>query len=634
MCKKGNFLRLTFVLALCVLLFPMGVVIAQTETVRINIDQVDDSQFPKLDAYVAVLNAQGLPIEGLTEENFTISEDGKIINDIEVSPIDNAQQPLAIVIAVDTSISMQGWAEPTPMTNSKNAAKEFVSKLNDQDQVAVISFSDVVEVTQDLTNEKSLVVEALDGLEPIGNTALYDSIVSAVDVLKNRSERKAIILLTDGKDYGNNVYSFDQAVNEAARWSIPIYPIGFGQVDQSQLQRFAELTGGFSQIQPDSLVLGEAFDQILGIFREQYQITYSSGLPADGLKHDLLVELNYQSSFFEQTRQFLARPGDVQISFNNLMNDQVVGGQIKFEPQFISPAPIANLVINIDGENLGELKSGPFELVWDSTMVDPGLHDFQFVATDASGNVGETTLQLNVRQPVIVDIENPEADQSIRGLVTISTLVDSLAKVSKVEFKLDGKTFETLTEEPYEFEWDTSKVSPGSHTLTVLATDVNGFTGQIDIPITVSLQSGSGIIWLVSLIVLGTLAVIVPLSLRKRRKLQKNKTQSPDTLIGRVSLRELEGLNPNTQWPLSFAELRLGRKKDENDIPLKGVSASRFHAVISVENEKYKIVTLNPENPIQINGNYYQEKYLEIGDELLLGESKFQVEAGSANPNE
>ncbi len=163
---------------------------------------------------------------------------------------------------------------------------------------------------------------------------------------------------------------------------------------------------------------------------------------------------------------------------------------------------------------------------------------------------------------------------------------------------------------------------------------MNGFDGQMDIPLTVSLQSRSGIMWFVLLIVLGAFGVIVPLSLRKRRKLQKKITQSPDSMVGRVSLLELEGLNPQKQWPLSIAETRLGRKKDENDIPLKGVSASRFHAVISVENGKYKIITLNPENPIQINGKDYQEKYLEIGDELLLGESKFQVETGGMNTND
>ena len=42
-------------------------------------------------------------------------------------------------------------------------------------------------------------------------------------------------------------------------------------------------------------------------------------------------------------------------------------------------------------------------------------------------------------------------------------------------------------------------------------------------------------------------------------------------------------------------EIRLGRKQDENDIPLKGISASPLRAVIKPVSEIF-LIGLHPEN--------------------------------------
>ena len=69
-------------------------------------------------------------------------------------------------------------------------------------------------------------------------------------------------------------------------------------------------------------------------------------------------------------------------------------------------------------------------------------------------------------------------------------------------------------------------------------------------------------------------------------------------------------------------------KKDENDIALKGLNASRHHAVIKYQQGQYIISPLSAGNPITINGNpVNQATALRDGDIIKLGESVFRFEA-------
>jgi len=93
-------------------------------------------------------------------------------------------------------------------------------------------------------------------------------------------------------------------------------------------------------------------------------------------------------------------------------------------------------------------------------------------------------------------------------------------------------------------------------------------------------------------------------------------------------LIEREGFEPGHVWQLKGSEIRLGRKRDENDIMLKGLSASRFHAVINLTPNGATLKSLNPENPAYVNGQpIIEELLLRNGDVIKAGESEFLFEA-------
>ena len=123
--------------------------------------------------------------------------------------------------------------------------------------------------------------------------------------------------------------------------------------------------------------------------------------------------------------------------------------------------------------------------------------------------------------------------------------------------------------------------------------------------------------WIILVGVLGIMALVIPLALRSRRRAAQ---AQPVPVVGRAVLHEIEGLSPGQTWPLGIAEIRLGRKRDENDIPLKGLNASRRQATICFKAGRYQIIPLSPDNPVLINNAPVMIKtVLRSGDLIRLG---------------
>jgi Ca-activated chloride channel family protein len=517
----------------------------------INIESLSNTKFPLVEAHVSAFNVEGLPIQGLTPGNFSVFEDGQKVVTFDAASFMNTEKPLAIALVIDTSGSMNAITSPTPLQNAVQSAKTFVAELTPNDYVAVISFADDPTVVQDLTTDRALVNQALDSLKPTTNTALYEAIVKGVDVLKNRPERRIMVLLTDGTETTpNREFTFDQAANEAKKWTIPVYPIGFGDAKKDELQNLAAMTLGVAQIHADTSALQGAFTQILQILRQQYKITYTSAIPSDGKAHTLLIGLDFQDKHDEVSRSFTAQlPTTIQIT----------------KP--------------LEGE----------------------------------------TLKYNTTQ--------------VNSPIQISAEAYALTSVDKVELLLDGQSITTFNAQPYEYQWDLTNVNQGSHTISMVLTAKDGSTDTAEVNVKVErvlpIENPFGMLWIAGLILLAVAAVLIPLSIRSRRR--RGQAVSGAALgnvqAGTACLRELEGMNPDQVWPLGMAEVRLGRKREENDIPLQGLKASRRQAVIRFEQGRYVIYSLNPENPVLVNGSAVTEAHvLQPGDTLRLGETLLRYE--------
>jgi VWFA-related protein len=387
----------------------------QAGSLNVSVDQILYNRFPVLEARVSVLDLQGFPILGLTENDFLITEDGRPVGDFQVKPYQHRDEALAVVLAIDTSGSMRSSAKPSPMDNAIAAAQAFIAQLSPQDQVGVITFADSVEVLTPLTSNKAGLDATLETLEAKGATAINDAIVEAVNMLQNRAERRAIILLTDGKPEGTQTFSFDQALSHASNRAIPIYPIGFGSVDQNQLKRLAELTGGAEQIQPDSATLDDAFSSILNIFREKYLFEITSSIPPDNQEHELVIGLNYQGASQKGQEKFIARE-PVQVSIESPDEGDIISETINIDVVVDMLNPISQVDFFIDDELAESLNSEPFVFYWDTTRSVTGEHVIRVAASDQMGFSAEDS------RNVVIELQRNDWIFWLIGIVVLIAL--------------------------------------------------------------------------------------------------------------------------------------------------------------------------------------------------------------------
>jgi VWFA-related protein len=609
---------------------------------HVAVEYLDNTQFPYVQAYISVSDLNGLPIEGLDASAFTLVEDGKPVTIQHFEPIENTTQALSIALVMDVSASMNSEDKPTPLERSVEAAKSFVDQLEPQDQVALIKFSDKPEEVVALTADKTRVKQGLDSLEPEANkTTLYDGIIAGVKALQSQSGRRIVVVVTDGKDTGTGLFGFDEAVQEARNAAISVYPMGFGSIiNVKELQQLAELTGGAALILPKALDLQDAFSDILDILRKQYLVQYISSFPADDQDHELLVTVNYGGGQEQTTHHFIAKSSSIPISLPGFQPDQVVGGIVKFAPAIDWPAPLKTVEYLVDGLQIGTKDAAPYQLDWNAfeSTFAPGAHEFTIKAVDVAGNTGQYVVSLNVQPPIQIEILNPQDGSSVSGSEKITARVTTLPgiSVSRVSFLVDAtKEIASVTGSPnvteYEAVWDTRSYSAQSHPVSVVVYDTGGlFTTQKNMLVTVRPGDYS---WMIVLVVLVVFILMIPIALRARRRAGRmaglpGAVPVAPLMPGRPALLELEGMNPSQVWPLGASEVRLGRKRDENDIPLKGLKASRRQALIRFENGLYVIYSLSASNPAIVNNMPVpQMQALKPGDIIHLGETTLRFES-------
>jgi len=623
--------------------------------INLVFDTVVTSAFPNVDAYLSINDENGLPLRGITQDDVQVFEEGIEITDFTIANIQNIQSALSICLLIDTSGSM-AYGTPAPLDDAVQAAVDFIGKLRPADEVGVISFNSEVVVKQPLTTEKDIVSDVLYQLVPEGDTALYEAIYQGVGLLQNSVNKKVIILITDGVDSSNSEHGLDEAIQEAKSWHIPIFTIGIGNVNQSEMEKIVSQTGGYSQIQADSSTLMASFNAILQILREQYVISYVSNLPADSEFHTLEVNLNYQGEIIKSETTFTPEPISVQIL------EPQAGVELSIESKIVAqiegPANIAQVSIFIDDEELAALSYAPYEVVWDLRDVEPGTHIISISVLDVLGNKNQETLEVGVRKPIIIEFEQPQSEAVIITSPTITLFVDSVLAIESVAVNIGGETWEVFSTPPYEKQWPVYNVQDGEYTLQAVARDIQGNTATAEIKVyvgesvkppaagithtsgeitvsdpsggngTVSGGVGSGL-WI--LIVGGSfalfMAILIPSILRNRRKASKISSIGADH-GGSLVLVEAQGLNPGVSWPLDKAEIRLGRKRDENDIPLMGLAVSRKMAVIQKIEGQHIIFSVNPQNPIMVNGKLVQQqKVIQPGDTIVMGENTFYVKS-------
>ena len=170
---------------------------------------------------VTVTDQNGRYVTGLQKGDFRIYVDG-IQRPLEFLRQD-LNTPVSIGILADTSGSM----EPK-LQQLRAAISQFIGDLNEQDDVFLFAFSNRPFLLQPFTTNHFLVRSRLALLHAYGQTALFDTIMDGLIMVRHgRYDKKALLVVTDGMDNASQA-TLQQVVGQARRMGVLIYSIGIG----------------------------------------------------------------------------------------------------------------------------------------------------------------------------------------------------------------------------------------------------------------------------------------------------------------------------------------------------------------------------------------------------------------------
>jgi VWFA-related protein len=211
----------------------------------------------------------------LSADDLVVVEDGV---EQKIDAFHEAVAPVSIVLALDESGSMRKSAEAVVA-----AAHAFVGTLRPEDSLAPLLFADQVFFNHDLTKDRDAANKAIDGYLANGGTALYDALSDALARLKRVEGRRAIVVLTDGRDENNpgtapgSVRTLDDVIALVKETDAAIFSIGLGtKVDRQPLERLARLSGGQAYFPVEVSELRDQYRRIVENLRRRYVLSYTS----------------------------------------------------------------------------------------------------------------------------------------------------------------------------------------------------------------------------------------------------------------------------------------------------------------------------------------------------------------------
>jgi VWFA-related protein len=257
--------------------------------------------------YATVVDGSGRLVPDLALEDFEVYDNGQ---KQEISIFRSDVQPLSVVVMLDTSGSMT-----VHLDLLKHAAENFVIRLLPFDRARVGSFSDKIDLSPAFTSDRDALIRYLREGVDFGNpTRLWDAGMASMDALAEESNRRVVLLFTDGDDTASQHASLGDVMRRAQAEDFMFYGIGLrsqvmGRMSRPDpgLRRLATETGGgyFELRSTDEL--GSTFSRVADELHRQYVLGFTPST-LDGKAHELKVEVKRRGMTVRARKSYVAEP--------------------------------------------------------------------------------------------------------------------------------------------------------------------------------------------------------------------------------------------------------------------------------------------------------------------------------------
>lgn len=265
---------------------------------RVEARVADESRFPEIAVDVLITRPDGAPVLDATREEIKVFESGREMPVIDFrSPLSITLKPTTIVLVVDRSGSMR---ERGKMPALKAAVRTFLKGLPRGSRVAVVAFSDDVELICKFTDDLERVEASVEEIFPLGSTCYFDAVAAAIELIAKEQGRRAVLALTDGIDTSSRENNVESVIATARRSGLAVNTLGLGREDElaeGPLAAIAEGTGGKYYPARDADQLKSIYEEIARSLKNSYSLVYRTDrkLP-DGTLRPISVRYGKSSS--------------------------------------------------------------------------------------------------------------------------------------------------------------------------------------------------------------------------------------------------------------------------------------------------------------------------------------------------
>lgn len=266
---------------------------------RIEFDNKKSSE-TTVTFYVSVTDQDGNVLSNFNANNFNLSFLCK--GEVDTINIQNhsftSDNDKRDRIAVGNTMDYSGSMSTQDILDMETAIKQFIRLKDDQDYMQIIKFHSDVFIMNEFTNDTTVLINAVNEHVGTGLTAYYRAVLEGLQEVHSFINDypklfPAIIAFTDGY---NNLYPYDPDafISNAKKNQIPIYTMGFGQVNTNVMIKIANETGGRYFYTPSSLEIENLYTTISMQLSNIYSLhTQTLTLECDDLI--FIVDVVYES---------------------------------------------------------------------------------------------------------------------------------------------------------------------------------------------------------------------------------------------------------------------------------------------------------------------------------------------------
>jgi Ca-activated chloride channel homolog len=300
-------MHLSTTLALTTLLLSLSVPDRMLHAQSVPVSKVETHL---IDTTLSVRDADDHIVTGLTQDDFTVVEDG-VPQKIRFFAHDN-QLPLSIGLIIDESGSQAKFVKE----HEKDIEAFLHQVLEPNDQAFALCFGNHLRLVSDSTSSPPSIMDGIHSFDK-GNmefpeigpkeerelgTALYDAIFFSITekLATIHQRRKVLLVFSDGEE-NSSEHDLLDAISEAQNSDVLIYAIRYTELKHGKmdvrdrygmraLDHLTSQTGG-KTFDFHETKLKQDFNEIAGDLRSLYDLAYQSTNPArDGTYRKVVIK--------------------------------------------------------------------------------------------------------------------------------------------------------------------------------------------------------------------------------------------------------------------------------------------------------------------------------------------------------